>query len=217
MNPTMRIITSLVLGLMWLHSLAGASSVEDELSKLPLEFDSAKYEAANDDARLKALETVRQHAAALEIKYPKRPEPLVWHAWVLNEQAEMARNFGALGLLKQARKKLEAAIAMEPEACGADAYALLGGLYAQLPGFPISFGNETTGRRHLLKALAMNPAGGLPNLAYARYLSKVSDFDGARQYAKAALDAPPRLSREKADANLRAQAEALIAKSSAKP
>jgi hypothetical protein len=110
---------------------------------------------------------------------------------------------------------LEAAIVLAPEACGADAYALLGGLYAQLPGFPISFGNEDAGRRHLLKALAMNPTGALPNLAYACFLLKVGQFDSALSYANAALRAPPRLGREKADANLRAQAEDLIAKSNA--
>jgi tetratricopeptide (TPR) repeat protein len=167
------------------------------------------------DARTKAMETVRLHAVALEAKYPQRAEPLLWQAWALNEQAEIDRSFSSLSILKQARKKLEAAIAIDPAVNGADAYSLLGGLYAQLPGFPISYGSEKKGREYLLKALAINPTGAQANLCYARYHRKVGNTAEVIKYASAVLSAPPRPEREKADADLRAQAEAIITQAKA--
>jgi tetratricopeptide (TPR) repeat protein len=195
--------------------MADTTSIDAELLALTRAFDAARYDLPSGDARVNALETVRLHAAALEAKYPKRAEPLVWQAWALDEQAEVDRSFSSLSLLKQARKKLEAAIAIDPTVNGADAYALLGGLYAQLPGFPISYGSEKKGREYLLKALAINPTGAQPNLGYARYHLKIGDYAGVIRYASVALTAPPRLGREKADADLRAKAETMIANAKA--
>jgi tetratricopeptide (TPR) repeat protein len=216
MKTTQRLILCFLTAFMWLPSFADTTGIDAELQSLTHEFDAARFEIPSGEARVKALEAVRQHAAALWTRYPQRAEPLVWQAWALNEQADAVRSFSSLGLLKQARKKLEAAIAIDPNVCGADAYALLGGLYAQLPGFPISFGNEKTGRDLLLKALTINPTGIHPNMGYARYLFKIDDSAGAVKYATAALHAPPRPGRDKADAHLHAQAEELIEKSKAK-
>jgi tetratricopeptide (TPR) repeat protein len=215
MNKSTRIMLAALLALASAPSTANTANIDAELQALTRSFDAARYDVPSGDARMKAMEAVRLQAAALETKYPKRAEPLLWQAWALDTQAYIDQSFSALTWIKQARKKLEAAIAIDPTVDGADAYALLGGLYAQIPGFPISFGNTKKGQEYLLKALAINPTGAQANLGYARYHRKMGAHAEVVKYASAVLRAPPRPGREKADADLRAQAEEMIAQAKA--
>jgi tetratricopeptide (TPR) repeat protein len=211
----MRILVTTLYALAFSATATNAANIDSELQAIIRELDAAKYGVGNGAARIKAFEEVRLKAAALEAKYPKRAEPMVWQAWALEGQADIDRSFSSLSRLKQARRKLEAAIEIDPAANDGDAYALLGGLYAQIPGFPISFGNTKKGQEHLLKALAINPTGAVPNLGYARYHMKMGNPDQVIKYATVVLTAPPRPGREKADADLRSQAEALITNANA--
>ena len=55
-----------------------------------------------------------------------------------------------------------------------------------------------------------------PNRWYAELLLKRDDYAGAVKYARAALNAPARPGREKADEDLRAEAEQVVAEATRK-
>jgi tetratricopeptide (TPR) repeat protein len=126
-------------------------------------------------------------------------------------QAEQSGAAGSLGLVKQARKTLEAAVAINPNLYAVDAFSTLGGVYANVPGFPLAFGDKKKAAAYFQKALAINPSSLGANLGYARLLLKLGDYAAALKQATAALNAPPRPGREQADKAERKNAEILIA------
>jgi Tfp pilus assembly protein PilF len=99
----------------------------------------------------------------------------------------------------------------DPTVYGAASYATLGGLYADadVPGFRSS--SRKKARLYLDKALALDPQGAPQNLSLGWLSFKENDRAAALRLATAASNAPARPGREKADADLRARATALIA------
>jgi Tfp pilus assembly protein PilF len=96
------------------------------------------------------------------------------------------------------------------------AYTSLGTLYAQVPGFPVGFGDDDKARKLLLKALELNPHGIDPNCFYADFLYREGQYAEALEYLGRAAQAPPRPGRESADKGRRAEIDALTAKARAK-
>ncbi len=78
-------------------------------------------------------------------------------------------------------------------------YANLGSLYAQLPRFPLSFGDPRKARAYFEKALAANPNGLDVNYFYASFLNSQGDHAGAMRLVERALSAPGRPGREALD------------------
>ena len=194
-------------------SSATAADLDQELAALARERDAAQYGTATDEARFKGFEAMSTHAAALAKQHPRRPEPLVFEAWALIDQSSVHKNFSSLGLLKQARQKLEAALALEPN--NAAANSTLGSLYFNVPRFPLSFGDKKKGRAYSKKALAIEPTSGWMNLDYAKCLLKDEDYLGAIKHATVTLQAPMHPG-SKRDTNSRAEAEAVIVQAKAK-
>jgi Tfp pilus assembly protein PilF len=133
----------------------------------------------------------------------------VWKGIALAERSGLERS---LGMLKQARQTLEAALAVNPNPYATDAYTTLGSMYANAPGFPLSFGSQKKARELYEKALSINATGIGSNLNYAQFLLKAEDYAGALKHAAAVLAAPPRPGRERADQAARTSAERLIAR-----
>jgi len=192
------------------------STMEREIASIERDFDAAKYGNLSAEARTSALESLLRRTDSLQTQNPARAEPLVWRSWVLCEYAVVLHSLRSFKLLQEAREKLEAALSIDPLVYGAEAYATLGSLYTTLPGFPLSFGDLTKGRRYLDKALAIDPNGTQQNLSYGNLLFKSRDYSGAMKYALAALDAPRRDGRESADNDLHTQAQQLLDKLRAK-
>jgi tetratricopeptide (TPR) repeat protein len=218
MKATTRLIAPLLLALAYSTAFATAADLDRELATLFREFDAAKYDTPDGDPRAKAFEALRLRAANLEKQYPGRAEPLVWEAWALSEQANVLRNYSALGMCKDAIAKLEAALTLDPKVYGADSYASLGQLHAIGTGMPFlfRFGDKKKARAYLQQALAIDSIGAQQNLWYADLLLKEKDYAGALKFATAASLAPARPGREKADADLHSRAEAKIAKAKEK-
>ena len=83
---------------------------------------------------------------------------------------------GGLALAKSARGMLEHAEKINPAALGdGSVYTSLGSLYAQVPGFPIGFGDPGKARAYLAKALAANPRGVDPNFFQGDFLMRQGD------------------------------------------
>jgi tetratricopeptide (TPR) repeat protein len=165
--------------------------------------------ASARDPEFAKLET---RAEAFAKQNPDRVEPLVWLGIVQSSHAGAKGGLGALGLAKKARGNLETALARDPKALDGSAYTSLGTLYYKVPGFPLGFGNKDKAEDLLRKALSLNPDGIDPNYFYADYLYEQGRYAESMQYLEHAVEAPPRVGRERADQGRRGEIAALAAR-----
>ena len=141
---------------------------------------------------------------------PNMAEPLIWEGIVLSTAAGVKGGLGALGLAKQSREKLDAAMLLDANALDGSAYTSLGTLYHKVPGFPVGFGNDKKAKEYLRKALQINPDGIDPNYFYAEFLYDEDDYAGALQHLEKALKAAPRPGRASADEGRRQDIQKLM-------
>ncbi|WP_404362471.1 tetratricopeptide repeat protein [Marinobacter sp.] len=196
----MRMLTVFIAIVLSLPVLA--ESLEDRLAHVQHRWAHIQYELP-ENAREKAFEDLVAEAERLVEAWPARAEPLIWQGIILSTYAGAKGGLGALGLVKDARSSLEAALDLDPRALQGSAYTSLGSLYYQVPGWPLSFGDDRQARKYLQKALAINPDGIDPNYFFADFLLKQGDNARAEIYFNKALEAPPRESRETADSGRR--------------
>lgn len=203
--------------LAWQAALAAAAPADfdTELSAIQQDWAVANYETSGD-AQKRSFEKLAQRAAAFSKANPARAEPLVWEGIVLSTYAGAKGGLGALGLAKQSRARLEAAMKIDPKALDGSAYTSLGTLYFKVPGFPLGFGNHDQARRLLREALAINPEGIDPNYFYGEFLFEEGEYAEALRYLEKALAAPPRPQRQLADEGRRREIAALITRTKAK-
>ncbi|MGQ0530507.1 MAG: tetratricopeptide repeat protein [Panacagrimonas sp.] len=204
--------TALSIALLWLCAFGGAraAGLPDDLAALQHDWAKAYY-AVPTTQKNAAFEALEQQAAALVNSNAGRAEPLVWQAIVLSSHAKFEGGLGALARVKHARELLHTAEKLDANALDGSIYTSLGSLYANVPGWPLAFGDKRKARQYLDKALALNPDGIDPNFFLAELLIKQEDKAGARAYLLKALAAPPRPGREDADAGRRAEARAVLA------
>lgn len=191
-------------------SLARAD-VDSDVRTLQHEWETIKYRqpAAGQEKAFKAL---AETAAAVRAKYADRAEPEIWYGIIVASHAGAKGGLGALSLAREARNALEHALQIDAQALSGSAYASLGSLYYQVPGWPIGFGDDAKARELLDKALAANPEGIDPNYFLGDYLYRQRDFDGARKALERALRAPARPERPLADEGRRQEIRELMAK-----
>lgn len=187
-------------------------SLEAQLLEIQQSWAQATYSTPSVDARKAALETLTTRAAAFSKQYPGRAEPLIWEGIVLSSYAGAKGGLGALGLAKQARDKLQAALQIDSGALEGSAYTSLGTLYYKVPGFPLGFGDRKKAQDYLSKALQLNPNGIDPNFFYGEYLLKEERTEDAIRFLRKAAEAPPRANRQLADAGRRKEALELLNK-----
>ena len=201
---------------LWFITLAAsgaahADALSDELATLQHGWADAYYKVP-DKLKESAFEALAAQAAALTQRNSGRAEPLVWQAIVLSSYAKFEGGLGALAKVKQARELLNAAEKIDPSTLDGSIYTSLGSLYANVPGWPMAFGDKKKARQYLEKALTMNPDGIDPNFFLAELLIKQDDEAAARVHLQKALAAPGRPGREDADAGRRAEVQAVLAK-----
>ena len=191
---------------------AQPADLETELAAVQTAWATANYETPAGDARVRAFESLSKRAEAFVASFPNRAEPLIWQGIVLSTYAGAKGGLGALGLAKQSRAALEAAMKIDAQALDGSAYTSLGTLYFKVPGFPLGFGNKDKARDYLQKALAINPDGLDPNFFYGEFLYEQDDYGKALEHLQKSLHAQARPGREVADAGRRKEAQALIDK-----
>lgn len=189
--------------------LVAAAGVDEDVRALQTEWERIKYTRPAAEQE-KAFEQLTQAAGAARAQYPLRAEPRIWYGIIAASYASARGGLGALSLAKEAKKALEEALAIDPQALQGSAYTSLGSLYYQVPGWPIGFGSDDKAREMLHKALAINPEGIDPNFFLGDYLYRKGDYEGARQALAKALKAPPRPERLLADQGRRKEIEALL-------
>jgi tetratricopeptide (TPR) repeat protein len=194
---------------------AALADFDADLLAIQTRWADANYSPAGD-AKEAAFDKLMADAAAFTARNPGRAEPLIWEGIVLSTAAGVKGGLGALGLAKDSRAKLEAALKIDPKALQGSAYTSLGTLYHKVPGFPVGFGSDKKAKEYLEKSLAINPDGIDPNYFYGEFLFDEDDYAGAKKHLEKALQAPPRPNRQSADEGRRKEIRALLAKIPAK-
>ncbi|AOY89207.1 hypothetical protein BKP64_14100 [Marinobacter salinus] len=188
-----------------------AGDLDKELAAIQQRWAEIQYQFP-DDQKEKGFEVLAKNAEAFVARYPDHAEPLIWQGIVLSTYAGAKGGLGALGLVKDARKALEAAMTINPGALEGSAYTSLGSLYYQVPGWPLGFGDDDKAQKYLQKALAINPDGMDPNYFFGDFLREQDQPQRARVYLEKVLKAPSRPGRELADTGRREQAKRLLEK-----
>jgi tetratricopeptide (TPR) repeat protein len=186
------------------------ADMNSELSRIQNAWALANYQTPADDQE-QAFEKLVAEARKLANANPDSAEPKIWLAIVLSTDAGVTGGLGALGKVKEARKLLEAAEKINPDALNGSIYTSLGSLYYQVPGWPIGFGDDETAELYLKKALAMNPDGIDPNYFYGDFMLEEGNYQQAVSYLDKAAAAAPRPGRELADKGRKAEVQEKLA------
>lgn len=206
----------LVLAALCALALAGAALAQDtqfqaEIDALAKSWAHVNYEIKDPRAEAIEAQALAARAGDLARRYPKRAEPLAWQALILLSEADARHNMRSLELARAAKRLLERAAKIDPNAIGQGSiYANLGSLYAQVPGFPLGFGDPGKARAYFDKAQSANPQGLDANYFYGDFLYHEGDRTRAIQVLEKALSAPPRPGRELADRGRKWEAAELL-------
>lgn len=201
-------ITNTLCMLTTLLGFSGLASAAD-LSYLQKEWALANYQLTGDAQDMRFEQLIVAADKSVE-SHPNDAELLIWQGIIKSSYAGISGGLSALGLVKDAKKSLEAAIKIDPDTLKGSAYTSLGALYYQVPGWPIGFGNDKKAREYLQKALIINPEGIDPNYFYGEFLVENKEYDAARVVLKKAQAAPARLDRKIADEGRRSEVALLL-------
>lgn len=190
--------------------LCALAGLDEDVRALQGQWETIKYRRAAAEHE-KAFEALTHSADEVRARYAGRAEPQIWYAIIASSYAGARGGLGALSVVKEAKKALEQALALDPAALHGSAHTTLGSLYYQVPGWPIGFGNDDKAREHLQRALALDPEGIDANYFYGDYLYRKGELDAARVALGRALKAPPRPERPLADEGRRKEIESLLA------
>lgn len=186
-----------------------ARDLDTDLAEIQQRWAQIQY-TLEEDAREQAFKELAADSERMVEGYPNRAEALIWNGIVLSTYAGAKGGLGALRLVKEARKSLEAALAIDARALDGSAYTSLGSLYFKVPGWPLGFGDDEKAEHYLRKALSINPTGIDPNFFFAEFLLEQGHPDRARAYLKKALEAPARPGRELADKGRHEEARQML-------
>jgi tetratricopeptide (TPR) repeat protein len=208
MQTISRILTVLLVSIVIAPAFA---ALNEDVSKLQHEWERVKYQVPAQDQEKEFERLVKEADKAVE-QNPDRAETLIWHGIIEASYAGAKGGLGALASVKNAKRDLERAIEINPEALSGSAYTSLGSLYYQVPGWPLGFGDDKKAQEFLKKGLVINPDGIDPNFFYGDLLFRSGDLDDAERALRKALQAPARPGRKLADEGRRKEIRDLLEK-----
>ena len=216
MHPVLRsLLSSLLLPL--LLSFAGfavAASPEDLIRPIQDQWAEIKY-SKPEKQQAELYHALAQQAHKIVEANPASAEALTWEGIVVSSEAGAKGGLGALSLAKEAKLRFEEALKINDKALAGSAYTSLATLYAQVPGWPVGFGNKDKAEEFFKKSLAINPTGIDANFFYGEYLLENGQAAEAVTYLERALQAPARPGRQVADTGRREEARQLLEKARA--
>jgi tetratricopeptide (TPR) repeat protein len=112
---------------------------------------------------------------------PNRVEGHYWLALNLCGQAEVGSKLLGRKLLPRILEELKRAIALDAAFDQAGAHRVLGRIYYEAPGWPLSVGDMQKSRQHLQAAVHLSPGTSTNHLYLAQTLSRLNEAGLARQ------------------------------------
>ena len=196
------------------NALSQTLSSADEqmnLQQLMRQWAHVNYELKGDDQE-DAFAELAKNAQAYSKTHPDEAEGHIWSGIIHSSYAGAKGGLGALGLAKEAKKDFEMAMSINGQALQGSAYTSLGTLYAQVPGWPIGFGDDEKAQELFKKSLAINPDGIDINYFYAQFLYDERKYKQAKAHLLRAQAAAPRAERPLADKYRQQEVAQLLAK-----
>jgi tetratricopeptide (TPR) repeat protein len=189
---------------------ATADSTTASLDRIESGWAQVQFATPDKETKLALLDKLIASATSLEKSAPGKAEPIVWRAVLMATKAGVVRGYSGYRLILDARDQLERAEAIAPDAAGGLGLMQLGILYYEVPGPPVAYGNRGKAKAYLQRALALDPKGLAPNLAYANFLVKGARYAEAEPVLERALAAPVDTAQPLADKGRRAEAAAQL-------
>jgi tetratricopeptide (TPR) repeat protein len=191
---------------------AGRAGAPVDAVALAKRWDHINFEIKDSAQALTEADALERRANELAKGNPAEAEFLIWEAAAVLAKADARRDLGSLRLADRARKLLERAAELGVSGDdGAFAYAVLGTLYAEMPRFPLGFGDHKRARNWFAKAYAAAPDNIDVNVLMGAFLLHQRDYAGAVAACKRAIAAPSRPDREIRDRYRRQEASAILA------
>jgi tetratricopeptide (TPR) repeat protein len=123
----------------------------------------------------------QSYAETLIREEPNRVEGHYWLALNLCGQADVGGKLLGRRLLPRILDELQRAVALEAAYDQAGAHRVLGRIYYEAPGWPLSVGDMQKSRQHLQAAVRLSPATSTNHLYLAETLSRLNEAGLARQ------------------------------------
>jgi len=207
-RPVVACLAVALLSLSWGPARAG-DALGQAILDLQHRWAVANYQTP-EGAKEDAFAALAERAHAVTAAFSGRAEPLVWEGIILSTYAGVKGGLGALGLAGDAKDRFEAAAAIDPNALNGSIYTSLGILYHEVPGWPLSFGDDDKARAYLKRSLSINPTGIDPNYFYGKFLLDQDEYAAAVKALDKAAKAPDRPGRPLADRGRRAEVQAKL-------
>jgi tetratricopeptide (TPR) repeat protein len=169
------------------------------------------YYQMPEDQQAPHLKQLLARATAIREHHAGRAEPLILEAIILATYAGADWGLSSLSRVDEARELLQKAIQIDPAARDAAAYITLGSLYYHLPGWPLSFGDNTVARRYFQAAVMLRPDNLDSNFFYGNFLLNQGEYDAALHYLERADRAPVRPNQAISDAQIRDEVKQALA------
>jgi tetratricopeptide (TPR) repeat protein len=118
---------------------------------------------------------------------PQRVEGHYWLAMNLCGQAEVGGNLLGRKLLPRIIEELQRSLSLNEAYDRGGAHRVLGRIYYEAPGWPLSVGDMQKSLRHLKAAVRLGPGTSTNHLYLAQTLMRLKDNPGAEQELQAAL------------------------------
>ena len=181
-----------------LSSISYAEGEQSGLQALQQQWAISNYQLSGK-VQGEAFEALIEQADQLVTENPQSAELYIWRGIIKSTYAGVKGGLGALKYAKAAKADLEKALELDAGALQGSAYTSLGTLYFNVPGWPVSFGDDEKAEELLKTALTINPDGIDPNYFYGDYLTNEKRYADAKVHMEKALEAAPRIGRELAD------------------
>jgi len=175
------------------------------VQEMRVELDVVNFDITDNDAKIKRLKALIPHSEALAKQHSDDAGFQMMAGFYNAQYAGYKGGLGALKYAKAARNFLEKSVKLDPKIYGSSAHAVLGTLYAQVPGWPVGFGDKKKALKNYLAAIELSPNSIDSNFTYAGYLFNQKKYAEAKTYLQKAAAAPARPDRPKADKNVREQ------------
>jgi cytochrome c-type biogenesis protein CcmH/NrfG len=145
-----------------------AVTLDGAVARLGDGWATLKYQTGKDPGKLAKVRALKEEAVRLSEEFPDAPALFYWRAQILCLEAEIMHSGGSLDRMRDARRMLETAERLDPGSSRVK--SLMGSIYYEVPGWPLSFGSDKKAAKYLREALVLDPEGMDPNYFMGDFL-----------------------------------------------